>query len=43
MGAQQAWTCVGDAARADFGFSAEIDLAEGIRRTHEWYLANDWY
>ena len=43
MGAQQAWTCVGDAARADFGFSAEIGLAEGIRRTHEWYLANDWY
>jgi nucleoside-diphosphate-sugar epimerase len=43
MGAQQAWTCVGDAARTDFGFSAEIDLAEGLRRTHEWYLANDWY
>jgi len=43
MGAQQAWTCVGDAARTDFGFSAEMDLAEGIRRTHEWYLANDWY
>jgi len=43
MGAQQAWTCVGDAARTDFGFSAEVDLVEGIRRTHEWYLANDWY
>ncbi len=43
MGAQQAWTCVGDAARTDFGFSAEINIAEGIRRTHEWYLANDWY
>jgi nucleoside-diphosphate-sugar epimerase len=43
MGAQQAWTCVGDAARRDFSFVAEIDLVEGIRRTHEWYLANEWY
>ena len=43
MGAQQAWTCVGDAARRDFGFAAEVSLAEGIRLTHEWYLANDWY
>jgi len=43
MGAQQAWTCVGDAARRDFGFAAEIDLAEGIRRTHDWYVDNDWY
>jgi UDP-glucose 4-epimerase len=43
MGAQQAWTCVGDAARTDFGFSAEVDLPDGIRRTHEWYLANHWY
>jgi UDP-glucose 4-epimerase len=43
MGAQQAWTCVGDAARRDFGFTAEVDLIEGIRRTHDWYEANDWY
>jgi nucleoside-diphosphate-sugar epimerase len=43
LGAQQAWTCVGDAARRDFGFTTEVDLAEGIRRTHEWYTANDWY
>jgi len=43
MGAQQAWTCVGDAARRDFGFTTEVDLAEGIRRSHEWYVANDWY
>ena len=43
MGAQQAWTCVGDAARRDFGFEARVPLAEGIRLTHEWYLANDWY
>ena len=43
MGAQQAWTCVGAAARTDFGFSADVALVEGIRRTHDWYLANDWY
>ena len=43
LGAQQAWTCVGDAARRDFGFTAEVDLIEGIPLTHEWYLANDWY
>jgi UDP-glucose 4-epimerase len=43
MGAQQAWTCVGDAARRDFGFEAEVSLVDGIRLTHEWYVANDWY
>ncbi len=43
LGSQQAWTCVGDAARQDFGFTAEIDLAQGIRLTHQWYEANDWY
>lgn len=43
MGAQEAWTCAGDAAERDFGFTTEVDLAEGIRRTHEWYLDNDWY
>lgn len=43
MGAQQAWTCAGDAARRDFGFAAEVGLPEGIERTHQWYLANDWY
>ena len=43
MGAQQAWTCVGDAARRDFGFSAEVGLADGLERTHAWYEANGWY
>jgi len=43
MGAQPAWTCVGDAARRDFGFATEVDLVEGIRLTHQWYEANDWY
>ncbi|MGB5312523.1 MAG: NAD(P)-dependent oxidoreductase [Polyangiales bacterium] len=43
LGVQEAWTCSGDAARRDFGFSATVELPEGIRRTHEWYLENGWY
>jgi nucleoside-diphosphate-sugar epimerase len=43
MAVQQAWTCVGDAARRDFGFEARIEYPEGIRLTHEWYEANGWY
>ena len=43
MGAQDAWTCTAAAAKADFGFDGEIDLAEGVRRTHEWYVENEWY
>ncbi len=43
MGAQEAWTCSGDAARADFGFEGRIRLAEGLRQTHQWYLDNKWY
>ncbi len=43
LGAQEAWTCSGDAARKDIGFNAEIGLSEGIRRTHRWYVENQWY
>ena len=43
LGAQAGMDVLGDAARTDFGFSAEVDLAEGIRRTHQWYRDNDWY
>jgi nucleoside-diphosphate-sugar epimerase len=43
MGSQQAWTCSVDAARKDFGFDPQVSLAEGVRQTHEWYAANDWY
>ena len=43
LSAQQAWTCVGDAARRDFGFSAEVGLADGVERAHAWYESNGWY
>ncbi len=43
MGAQPAWTCVGDAARRDFGFSAETGLTDGVERTHAWYESHGWY
>lgn len=43
MAAQLAWTCSADAARRDFGFEAEVSLTEGVRRTHQWYVENDWY
>jgi nucleoside-diphosphate-sugar epimerase len=43
LGAQQAMTCSGNAARKDFGFDAETDLPNGVRRTHRWYAENDWY
>ncbi|MEM7436899.1 MAG: NAD(P)-dependent oxidoreductase [Myxococcota bacterium] len=43
MGAQDAWTCTADAARADFGFEGEVALADGISRTHQWYLDQGWY
>jgi nucleoside-diphosphate-sugar epimerase len=43
MGAQQAWTCAVDAAKADFDFMTEIELSEGIRLTHDWYTREGWY
>lgn len=39
MGAQEAWTCRHDLARADFGYVPAVDLAEGVRRTLAWYRA----
>lgn len=42
MGAQEAWTCSGDAAREDFGFVAEVDQEEGVRRTAAWYRDHGW-
>lgn len=37
MGSQEAWTCVHDAARADFGYAPAVPLAEGVARTLAWY------
>ncbi len=42
MGAQAAWTCRSDAARQDFGFSPQVDLAEGVIRSLAWYRAHGW-
>lgn len=42
MGAQAAWSCRGDAARADFGFADKTSRVEGIRRTFAWYRENGW-
>lgn len=43
LGAQPAMTCSGDAARKEFGFNAEVELADGIPRTHRWYEDHGWY
>lgn len=43
MGAQSAWTCTTTAARTDFGFEGAVGMVEGVRRTHEWYVDNQWY
>lgn len=42
MGAQEAWTCVHDAARADFGYRPEVPLEEGVRRALAWYREQRW-
>jgi nucleoside-diphosphate-sugar epimerase len=42
MGDQDAWTCKSDHAREDFGFSPEVDMEEGVRRSLAWYRANGW-
>jgi len=42
MGAQPAWTCTHESARADFGYAPEVDQREGIRRAFEWYQRERW-
>jgi len=42
MGAQEAWTCTHDAARADFGYLPVTDLEEGVARTLTWYREQGW-
>ena len=42
MGAQEAWTCKHDAARADFGYRPEVPLADGVRLSLDWYRKERW-
>ncbi|MEM1032885.1 MAG: NAD(P)-dependent oxidoreductase [Myxococcota bacterium] len=42
MGAQAAWTCRSDAARADFGFVPAVDLTQGVADTYRWYRTHGW-
>ncbi|MGE0787233.1 MAG: NAD-dependent epimerase/dehydratase family protein [Sandaracinaceae bacterium] len=43
MGEQDAWTCSSEAAKQDFGFTPEVDMHEGIRRTRAWYREQGWF
>jgi nucleoside-diphosphate-sugar epimerase len=38
----RAWLCSPEKARIDFGFRAEIDLAEGVRQALDWYREKGW-
>ena len=36
------WTVSSQAARDDFGFKCQYDLARGMKETADWYRANNW-
>ena len=40
--AQRNWNVCIDKAARDFGFAPKVDLAEGIRRSVEWYKQEGW-
>lgn len=40
--AQRNWNIDISKARREFGFNPEVDLAEGIRRSAEWYRKEGW-
>jgi nucleoside-diphosphate-sugar epimerase len=42
LDAQAAWLCTHEAARRDFGYAPTVHMAEGTRRTYEWYVKNGW-
>jgi nucleoside-diphosphate-sugar epimerase len=42
MGAQEAWTCVHDAARDDFGYKPQVRVGEGVKRAFAWYREHGW-
>lgn len=39
---QEAWTCDISKAKRDFGYQPEISLEDGLKRTIDWYKANNW-
>ena len=39
---QPFWICNTAKARKELGFQAKVKLAEGVKRTAEWYKANKW-
>ncbi|HLP15901.1 MAG TPA: NAD-dependent epimerase/dehydratase family protein [Bacteroidota bacterium] len=39
---QSNWTVDVSKAKRDFGFRQEVDLAEGVRQTVQWYIDNKW-
>lgn len=43
MSAQEAWLCSAEHAKSTIGFEVKVNQLEGIRRTHAWYLDNNWY
>ncbi len=42
MGAQAAWLCTAAAARRDLGFTAKVNVRDGITQTFKWYRDNKW-
>jgi nucleoside-diphosphate-sugar epimerase len=40
--AQRHWVCSGEELHHDLGWSPEIDIGEGARRTAEWYRQQRW-
>lgn len=42
LDAQSAWLCTHEAAKADFGYAPTVPMAEGTKRTYEWYVQNGW-
>lgn len=42
MGAAEAWLCKSDSLRQTLGWTSQIDIDEGIRRTFDWYRKEKW-
>ncbi len=42
MGAAEAWLCKSDHVRKTLGWSSNVDLDEGLRRTFDWYRKEKW-